>query len=158
MDQVKLSSSFLDDILRVVYSEVLAAFPGFKFSGVGHYAKFATRILELTKVLIKKFDAGNNSPIKVEIAQPNPRFDSLLNLILKYLKKAPLSLIVDTLHLEEVTGFSQSYNNLGYNFVQNKYLAKLMTTQNNQRRTQPESWSGNAHISRGIILVNEMIN
>ena len=41
--------------------------------------------------------------------------------------------------------------------MQNKYLAKLMTMHNNQRKTQPESWSGNAAISRGIILVNEMI-
>lgn len=66
--QIKLNSSFLDEILRVVYSEVIAQFPGFNFSSVGHFAKFSTRILEFTKVLIKKFDAGNNSPLKLEIA------------------------------------------------------------------------------------------
>ena len=48
---------------------------------------------------MQKFDAGNNSPLKLEIAQPNPRFDILLNLIHKYLKKAQLSLVMDTLHL-----------------------------------------------------------
>jgi hypothetical protein len=96
----------LDEILRVVYSDVIAAFPGFKFATVGHFAKFATRLLELTRVLISKFEAGNNSPLKMEIAQPNPRFDLLLNMILKYLKKAQLSLVMDTLNLEEVPGFA----------------------------------------------------
>lgn len=66
--QIKLNSSFLEEILRVVYSEIISQFSGFNFSSVGHFAKFSTRILELTKVLIKKFDAGNNTPLKLEIA------------------------------------------------------------------------------------------
>lgn len=42
----------------------------------------------------------------MEISQPNPRFDLFLSMILKYLKKAQLPLIMDTLALEEVPGFA----------------------------------------------------
>ena len=61
-------------------------FQSFKFKSIGHYSKFATILFSLTFELISFFDGGNNSVLKIEIAQPKPRFDMLLDMILKYLK------------------------------------------------------------------------
>jgi len=79
----------LDELLRMVYSELLEHFFTFQFSSVGHFAKFTARILKLTKVLLLKFDCGN-PVVKIEIKQSNPRFDMLLNMIHKYLNKLQL--------------------------------------------------------------------
>lgn len=76
-------------MLRVVYSELMEHFFEFQFTSIGHFAKFAARILKLTKILLSKFDCGN-STTKIEIKQANPRFDMLLNVIHKYLNKAQL--------------------------------------------------------------------
>lgn len=78
--QLTLHQSFLDEMLRVNYSEVLDNFFNFQFGSIGHFCKFAIRILKITNILLSKFDCGN--PLtKIEIKQKNPRFDMLLNLI-----------------------------------------------------------------------------
>ena len=90
-------------MLKLVYFQVMKEFQTFKFTSIGHYAKLTTSLLELTHALLSFFDSGNNTILKMELAQPNPRFDMLLDVILKYLKQTPLTLLMDTLQLEEVT-------------------------------------------------------
>lgn len=83
-------------------------FPTFAFKSTGLYSKFATVLFTLTHQLLSFFDSGNNSPIKMEISQPNPRFDMFLDMILKYMKQLPLMTLVDSLQLEQVTNLADS--------------------------------------------------
>jgi len=83
---VNLHQSILEEMLQGMYSRVMANFSGFKFSSIGHFAKFGARIMKLTKILLQKFDDGNLTPAKIEIMQHNPKFDMLLNIIFGHLK------------------------------------------------------------------------
>lgn len=125
-------------MLRVVYFQVMKDFPTFKFASVGHYAKFAATLFGLTQELLSFFDSGNNAPVKIECAQPNPRFDMLLDVILKYMKQTPLTVLVDALQLEEVTDLSSA--NGRHRLLQNRYLKQLSTQEAAKRRALPGMW------------------
>lgn len=154
--QLNLHQSFLDEMLRVVYSELLEHFFTFQFSSVGHFSKFVARMLKLTKILLMKFDCGN-PVIKIEIKQANPRFDMLLDMIHKYLNKLQLQLLIDTLELAEIRGFEPSQNNVRQSFISNKFLAGML---------KPPGPAGADHRAgrsaaintREKLLVNEVIS
>jgi hypothetical protein len=58
----------LEEMLRVVYSHVIENFHTFQFASIGHFAKFGSRIIKLTKILLSRFDDGlSNSLFKIEI-------------------------------------------------------------------------------------------
>jgi len=54
----------------------------FEFHKIGDFAKFGSKLLKLTFILLNKFDCGN-SLISIETKQKNPRFDMLLNILQK---------------------------------------------------------------------------
>lgn len=120
--QETFHQSFLEEMLRVNYSEVMENFFNFNFASIGHFSKFVARILKLTRILLEKFDSGN-AVMKSEIKQKNPRFDSLLNVIHKYLNKAKFTMIIETLELQEIRGLGHKQCNIRQAFISNKFLA-----------------------------------
>jgi len=138
-------------MLRVNYCELMANFFNFSFSSIGHFSKFATRLLKLTKILLQKFDSGN-SLTKMEVKQKNPRFDVLLNVIYKYLNQTKFQILIETLELQEIRGIGQS--NIRQAFISNKFLAQLL---NGQGESIYQA-SNSANASREKILVNQMVS
>jgi len=125
--QLHINSSILDEMLRVFYQKMVKEFFRFSFASIGSFAKFAKRILKLTYILLSKFDSGDSPIMRIECKQPCPRFDPLLNMIAKSLNEVSLNIVMQPLELEEMTGFAQSFNNIRQSFLQNKFLARLIS-------------------------------
>ena len=120
--QVTLHKSFLEEMLRVNFSNLMDNFFNFSFSTIGHFSKLATRLLKLTKTLLSKFDCGNPTT-KIEIKQKNPRFDMFLDVIYKNLNKSGLKMLIEVLEIAEIRGMGHTFNNIRQSFISNKFLA-----------------------------------
>jgi hypothetical protein len=84
--QVQLNDSFLDEMLRLNYSDLVSNFFAFQFDSAANFCKFAIRLLKLTNTLLSKFECGN--PVaQISLKCRNPRFDPMLNMIHKYLNQ-----------------------------------------------------------------------
>ena len=67
---------------------------------------------------MSKFDS-NNPLLRIELKQPNPRFDQFLQLIATFLNKTSMKILIDILEFEDVR--------VGSNLIYtNKFLAKLL--------------------------------
>jgi hypothetical protein len=58
--------------------------------------------LKFTNILLEKFDCGDISIAKIEIKQPCPYFDPLLNIIFEQIQDLNLNLITSVLELQEM--------------------------------------------------------
>lgn len=109
--QVALHDSFLDEMLRLNYSDLMANFFNFQFSSASKFFKFAIRLLKLTFTLLKKFDCGN--PVsQLGVKQKNPRFDPMLNMVFTYLNTQNFQMLIDLLEIKEIGGLGPQVNNL----------------------------------------------
>lgn len=154
--QMNMNKSFLEELLHVFFGSLVKEFSRFEFASVGHFAKMAKRILKIIHSLLSRFDAGNSPTARVELKQPCPRFDALLNLCFKALSQIPFYIISGMIELQELTGFARHYNNVRQNFIHNKFLAKLIQSINmNSASGHMQSFSAaSSHEKRAI---NQMV-
>ena len=109
-------------MLRGYYRKVVEILYKIEFTSLSDFCKLAKRILKLTYILLEKFDCGDSSLIQIDVLQPCPYFDPLLNLIHSQIQDLNLNLILSVLELDEKVEVKQIQNTFSNNTKKNKYF------------------------------------
>lgn len=112
-------------MFKINFSECLSNFFNYRFGSIGHFSKFATRLLKIVYLMMARFDSGNHLCM-IDIKQRNPRFDSFLNILFSCLNSHNLRLFIEILEVQEVRGVMPGVQNIRQAFVHNKFIAQIL--------------------------------